>query len=234
MDGSLGVGLMNRLWSIEATFTNTGALADHRLPLRAEFGLPFAMALDAELSGGAAPPAEFLKDDKVSAYLKLLAFELRESHGAAVVVAGRRQPPEVHALVAKINQTIGAPGATLDYYEDPDPTRVSHLEAITQLGKEMTAGRVQTLIILGGNPVYDAPADLDFAGGLAKVATSLHLSEYDDETSKKCTWHVPKAHFLEAWGDVETWDGMLTVAQPLIAPLYGGISSAELHLAAVR
>ncbi len=228
VDGSLGLGAMNRLWSIEATFTNTGALADHRLPMRAEFGLPFAMALDAELSGGAAPSAEFLKEDKVSDYLKLLATELRENHGTSVIIAGRRQPPEVHALVAKLNQTIGAPGATLDYYEDPDPDRVSHLQAITQLGKEMSAGRVQTLIILGGNPVYDAPADLDFAGGLAKVATSLHLSEYDDETSKKCTWHVPKAHFLEAWGDVETWDGTLTVAQPLIAPLFGGVSSAEL------
>ena len=92
----------------------------------------------------------------------------------------------------------------------------------------MRDGHVQTLFILGGNPVYDAPVDLDFTGALAKVATSIHLSEYADETSSKTTWHVPKAHFLEAWGDARTWDGTVTIAQPLIAPLYGGLSSIEL------
>src|SRR4029077_16566173 len=88
--------------------------------------------------------------------------------------------------------------------------------------------QVSTLVIIGGNPVYDAPADLDFAGKLAGVQTSLHLSEYEDETSKKCTWHVPRAHFLEAWGDARTWDGTVSLAQPLIQPLFGGLSPAEL------
>src|SRR2546430_3561429 len=87
---------------------------------------------------------------------------------------------------------------------------------------------VKTLIILGGNPIYDAPADLNFAGKLADIETSIHLSEYDDETSKKCKWHVPRAHFLETWGDSRTWDGTITLAQPLIMPLYGGLSPAEL------
>src|SRR4029077_2587685 len=87
--------------------------------------------------------------------------------------------------------------------------------------------QVSTLVIIGGNPVYDAPADLDFAGKLAGVQTSLHLSEYEDETSQKTTWHVPRAHFLEAWGDARTWDGTISIAQPLIAPMYGGLSSAE-------
>jgi molybdopterin-containing oxidoreductase family iron-sulfur binding subunit len=227
-NGSLGIGKMNRLWSIESAFTNTGAMADHRLALRAELGLPLAIALDARLSGGSAPAAAFLQEPKVDKFLRFLVEELKANHGKAVVIAGRRQPPEVHALVARINQTIGAPGQTLDYVEDPDGDRPSHLRAITDLTHAMAAGQVGTLILLGGNPVYDAPADLDFATALGKVKTSVHLHEYRNETSLATSWHVPRAHFLEAWGDVRTWDGTYTVAQPLIAPLYGGLSAIEL------
>ena len=231
-DGTLGIGKMNRLYSIESTFSNTGAMADHRLPLRSELGLPFAMALDAALGGGLAPASEFLKETKVTNFILALAEELKGNNGKAVVLAGRRQPPAVHALVAKINQQIGAPGNTLDYLEDPEPDRPTHLAAITALAKALDADNpraVDTLLIIGGNPVYDAPADLDFAGKLAKGGlTSIHFSDYDDETSQKCTWHVPRAHFLEAWGDARTWDGTITLAQPLIQPLYGGLSTAEL------
>jgi MoCo/4Fe-4S cofactor protein with predicted Tat translocation signal len=228
LHGSLGIGKMNRMWSVESTFTNTGAMADHRLALRSELGLPFAMALDAALGGGSAPSAEFLQEKKVAEFVKHLSDELRQNKGRAVVIAGRRQPPEVHAIVARINQALGAVGSTLDYHVDPDPDRKTHLQSITDLAKAMAAGQVQSLVILGGNPVYDAPADLDFAGALAKVATSIHLSESLNETSKQTTWHVPRSHFLEAWGDTRTWDGTITIAQPLIAPLYGTISSIEL------
>jgi MoCo/4Fe-4S cofactor protein with predicted Tat translocation signal len=227
-DGSLGVGKMNRLWVAESVMSNTGAMADHRLGMRAELGLPFAMALDAALGGGGVPASEWLKEAKVAQFVSVLAEELGQNRGRAVVIAGRRQPPEVHALVAKINQAIGAVGQTLDYLEDPEPMRPTHLESIRQLAQDMAGGRVQTLIMLGGNPVYDAPADLDFAGALGKVQTSIHLSEYADETSQKCSWHLPRAHFLEAWGDARTWDGTISIAQPLIAPLYGAISPVEL------
>ncbi len=237
-DGSLGIGKMNRLYAIESTYTNTGAAADHRLPLRSELGLPFALALDAALGGGMAPSAEFLKEDtspgsgiKISDWIRLLAEDLSASKGRAVVLAGRRQPPAVHALVAKINQTLQAPANTLDYLDDPEPDRPRHVDAIAALAKAIDAGGVKSLFILGGNPVYDAPADLDFAGKLAKIhaaqGATVHLSDYEDETSKKCTWHVPRAHFLEAWGDARTWDGTITIAQPLIAPMYGGLSPAE-------
>jgi MoCo/4Fe-4S cofactor protein with predicted Tat translocation signal len=227
-NGSLGVGKMNRLWTIESVFTNTGAMADHRLALRAEQGLPFAMALDAALGGGAAPAAEFLKEAKVDKYLKVLVDELKQNKGKAVVIAGRRQPPEVHALVARINDAIGAVGNTLEYVEDPDGDRPTHLRSITDLARQMAAGQVGALLIIGGNPAYDAPADLAFADALKQVKTSIHLHEYRNETSLLTAWHVPRAHFLEAWGDVRTWDGTITVAQPLIAPLYGGISAIEL------
>ncbi|HEU0033050.1 MAG TPA: TAT-variant-translocated molybdopterin oxidoreductase [Kofleriaceae bacterium] len=228
-NGSLGMGKMNRLWAIESTFSNTGAMADHRLGLRSELGLPIAMALDAALGGGSTANARFLTEDvKVKRFLDVLVKELNQNKGRAVVIAGRRQPPAVHALVARINERLGAVGATLDYVEDVEPNRVSHLEAITTLGRELAANKVETLVILGGNPVYDAPADLEFGKHLANVRNSIHLSEYVNETSQKCSWHVPKAHFLEAWGDTRTPDGTITLAQPLIAPLYGGVSSIEL------
>jgi len=227
-NGSLGIGKMNRLWSIESVFTNTGAMADHRLALRAELGLPLAIALDARLSGGSPPAAAFLQESKVDKFVHFLVEELKANHGKAVVIAGRRQPPEVHALVARINQAIGAPGTTLDYVEDPDGDRPSHLRAIAELTRAMAAGQVGALIMLGGNPVYDAPADLDFAAALGKVKTSVHLHEYRNETGLLASWHVPRAHFLEAWGDVRTWDGTIALAQPLIAPLYGGLSAIEL------
>jgi Fe-S-cluster-containing dehydrogenase component len=228
LNGSLGGDKMNRLWSVESVFTGAGAVADHRLPLRSELILPLAMALDAQLNGGAAPSSEFLREAKVAKFLEVLVEELRENTGRAVVVAGARQPAEVHALVARINDKLGAVGSTLEYLEDADPGRPSHLQAITELSRKMESGAVKTLFILGGNPVYDAPWDVDFEVALAKVQTSIHLAEYVNETSAKTTWHIPRAHYLEAWGDARTWDGTLTVAQPLLSPLYGGISPAEL------
>ena len=226
--GTLGLGKMNRLWSIESVLSHTGGMADHRLALRTDHGLPFAMALDAALGGGSVIDAGFLKEARVKKFVDVLVEELNANKGRAVVIAGRRQPPEVHALVARINEKLGAVGETLDYVEDPDLDRPSHLASIKALSTDMANGRVEALIILGGNPVFDAPVDLDFAGALGKVRTSIHLSEYIDETSQKTTWHVPKAHFLEAWGDCRTWDGTITIAQPLIAPVYGSISSLQM------
>ena len=231
--GSLGVDLsgnavMNRLWAAESTFSHTGAMADHRLAIRSEHGLPFAMALGAALGIGGPPNSELRNEKKVQQFVSVLAEELKANRGRAVVIAGRRQPAEVHAIVAQINQALDAPGKTLDYLEVPEPEREGHAASIATLARDMAAGKVSTLIILGGNPVYDAPVDASFAGALAKVQTSIHLSEHHNETSQKATWHIPRAHFLEAWGDARTWDGTIATAQPLIAPLYGGISPVEL------
>jgi molybdopterin-containing oxidoreductase family iron-sulfur binding subunit len=237
VNGSLGFDAngnarINRLWSVESTFSHTGAMADHRLAVRSEHGLPFAMALAAALGGGAPPNSELRNEKRVQQFVTVLAEELQANRGRAVVIAGRRQPPEVHALVAQINQAIGAPGKTLEYLAYPEGSpeldRPSHVGSIQALARDMAGGKVGTLIILGGNPAYDAPADLDFAAALAKVQTSIHLSEHLNETSQLATWHLPRAHFLEAWGDTRTWDGSILIAQPLIAPLYGGLSSVEL------
>jgi len=227
--GSLGSGRMNRLWAVESIYSSTGAVADHRLPLRSEHVLPFVMALDAALSGGTPPASKFLDEGKVPSFLAVLADELRGSGGQAVVVAGRRQPPAVHALVAKINVALSAVGRTIDYLEVPDLERdKTHLEAITALVRDIEQNQVETLFILGGNPVYDAPADLGFGAALGKVKNSVHLAEYANETSYATTWHVPRAHYLESWTDARTWDGTVTIGQPLIAPMYGGVTVAEL------
>jgi Fe-S-cluster-containing dehydrogenase component len=220
---------MSRLYSIESIYSNTGAVADHRLPLRSEHVLPFLMAIDAQLSGGASPSAKFLAEGKVPQFLSVLVEELQGSGSKAVLVAGRRQPPAVHALVAKVNQALGAVGTTIDYYDDPAPERTkSHLDGLTNLVREMESGAVETLFVLGGNPVYDAPADLKFAAALGKVAASVHLAEFANETSLATTWHVPRTHYLETWSDARAYDGTVTLGQPLIAPMYGGMAVIEL------
>ena len=231
VNGTLGIGKMNRLWAIESTHSHTGAMADHRLAVRSEHGLAIASAIDAGVSGGAKSSAGVLGEARVQKYIDVLVAELNENKKnglGSVVIAGRRQSPEVHALVARINASLGAIGNTIDYHVEPEPDRPRHVDAIKSLATDMAGGRVKTLIILGGNPVYDAPADLDFAAALGKVETSVHLCEYVNETSQKASWHVPRAHFLETWGDTRTWDGTITIAQPLIAPMYGGLSSIEL------
>jgi molybdopterin-containing oxidoreductase family iron-sulfur binding subunit len=160
-------------------------------------------------------------------FITELAADLMAHRGAGVILVGPGQAPEVHALAAVLNEGLGALGATLSYTEDPEPERVPHMQAIADLASRMSSGAVETLLILGGNPVYDAPADLGFGDLLAKVPNSIHLSLYNDETSKRCSWHLPRAHSLEAWGDGRAWDGTVTLQQPLIEPLYGGRSALE-------
>ncbi len=227
MDGSLGIGQMNRLWSVESQFSNAGAMADHRLSLRSDYQLHFVKALDEAIAGNA-PGKNFLSLARIAPYVTVLAAELKANHGKAVVLAGRRASPEVHAVVAHLNAQIGAFGNTLDYFEEPEPERASHVASIQQLVADIKGQKVQSLIIIGGNPVYDAPADLDFGTVLASLSSSVHLSEYYNETSDKAHWFVPRAHYLETWGDARSFDGTITLSQPLIAPLWGGVSTVEM------
>jgi Fe-S-cluster-containing dehydrogenase component len=223
---TLGRGRMNRLYAIESAYTTTGVQADHRLSVRSEHVLPVAQLLEALTLGGPKPTAEVANEARVTKLVNALAAEITRNQGRVVVLAGRKQPAAVHALAARLNQAYG-PGI-VEYLEDPQPTRPTHTESIATLARDLRQKQVDTLFIIGGNPVYDAPADLEFAKLLAEVKTSVHLSEYANETSAATSWHVPKAHYLEAWGDARTWDGTYTVQQPLIAPMYGGISTIEL------
>ena len=143
-------------------------------------------------------------------------------------MAGPRQPAVVHALAHQINQTLGAAGTTVTFTKAATADRVeSGVDALKTLIGEMTGGQVSTLIILGGNPAYTAPADLQFGAELAKVANSIHLGVEDDETAAAAKWHLPEAHYLEAWGDARTTDGVAAIQQPMIEPLFGGKSAIE-------
>jgi MoCo/4Fe-4S cofactor protein with predicted Tat translocation signal len=232
-------GTMSRVYVAESAFTSTGGLADHRLALRSELVKALAAALDAGVSKAVGAPgqagipqsrpaAAFLDDPKVKGFLAAVEKDLIEARGQCVVLAGEQQPPEVHALAHRLNVILGNVGNTVNYVADANGPRATHAEAIAKVTADMNGGKVTTLLILGGNPVYDAPTDLSFGDALGKVQTSLHLSLFEDETSRKCTWHVPRAHYLEAWGDARGWDGTIGIAQPLIAPLYDGLSPIEL------
>ena len=204
---------MNRLYVVENAYSITGAVADHRLRMRASD----VYALAAEL----AKPLKVL--DGQSKAVKALWKDLESHKGKSLVVAGPRQPAIVHALVASINQQLGNVGETITY------SKASKAGVkITELAQELSAGKVQTLVILGGNPVYDAPADTDFANAIKKAANSIHLSYEVNETSAVATWHLPEAHFLETWGDLQHVTGTTSIQQPMIEPLFGGKSAAEI------
>jgi MoCo/4Fe-4S cofactor protein with predicted Tat translocation signal len=221
---------MSRLYVAEPALTVTGMTADHRLRLPAGAVEDFLLALAAELGannvalGPLAPKAKAAADlDRK--WVSGAAKDLARQRGASVVVVGQRQPAHVHALGYAINQALGAFGRTLQFLPAA-PARP--LDDVKALAGEMGAGAVDTLLVLGGNPAYDAPADLDFARALARVPFRLHLGAHLDETGAACTHTVPRAHDFEAWGDQAAADGSLVVQQPLIAPLFDGKSDLEL------
>ena len=217
---------MNRLYAIECTPTPTGATADHRWPVRPSAIDAVAMAIAARLGvEGAAAGA--LPQGIEPGWIDALADDLRAHAGASIVVAGDHQPASVHALVHAINQQLGNNGSTVELIDPADPVAAIATGSIGELVDDMRSGAVAVLAILGGNPVFDAPADLDFVGAMQSVETRLHLGMYEDETSEHCHWHLPETHFLEAWGDLSAWDGTTAVVQPLIEPLYNGHSMIE-------
>ena len=218
-------GAMNRLYVAESSVTLTGAAADHRLALTAAGVEAFARALAIKL-GIAAAPADHVEVD--AHWVDAVAADLQAHRGKAVVLAGDHLPPAVHALAAALNDAVGAVGQTVFYTEPVEPRAGGRLAALKELATEMAAGSVQALIILGGNPVYTAPADLGFAAALAKVPFRVHLGLYEDETGRACHWHIPEAHFLEAWSDARAADGTAGIVQPLVEPLYGGRSAHDL------
>ncbi len=188
---------------------------------------PIARAIAAKL-GVAGVSGEEKLSDAEKRFAEGAAAELKKAGSAGVLAAGANAIPLVHALVHAVNQQIGATGSTVTLLEDPAGDRPTHMQAIAELCGQMNAGKVNTLLILGGNPAYDAPADVDFAKALAKVGTSIRLGLYEDETSKLVNWHLPRAHYLESWGDARAWDGTPSVVQPLIEPLFGGKSPIEI------
>jgi MoCo/4Fe-4S cofactor protein with predicted Tat translocation signal len=222
-------GPMSRLWAVEAALSVTGANADHRLRLRARHLPAFVAALADELrrTGLDLPAAKAAPVPGLDpAWLRALASDLLAHQGASLVVAGPRQPPEVHAAVLALNSALGNVGATLECHEPVDVLS-SDPAAFGDLVAAMGRGEVKTLVVLEGNPAYAAPVDLGFAKAAASVEEVVHVGGHVDETAALASWHVPAAHFLEAWGDARASGGTASVIQPLILPLLGGKSAVE-------
>ena len=221
-------GEMNRLYAVEAVFSLTGAMADHRLRLASRDIAPFLAALAARIGASAAGAAGAGAPSGVDPrWIDALAKDLLANRGKGLIVAGDRQPAAVHAAVCALNTSLGNTGKTVSYYETRDASLPS-VSSLASLVGLMNGGTVQTLVVLGGNPVFDAPADLDFAAAMAKVPHSIVLGHSVDETSSKAEWHVPRAHYLESWGDARAVGGTLSVIQPLILPLFGGRTAVEM------
>jgi molybdopterin-containing oxidoreductase family iron-sulfur binding subunit len=231
---------MNRLYVLETDFTITGAKADHRLALRPTEIEGFARALAAKLDvhDTQAPPLE----GEAARWAEVVAADLkRTGKGRTLVIAGDNQPPAVHALVHAINNRLGNFGSTVLFTEPLLPGRFNSMESLEKLAFAIEKGEIDTLLILGGNPAYTAPANLGFDKLLLKQLEqprdrwlAIHLGLYFDETSRLCHWHIPEAHFLESWSDASAYDGTASIVQPLIAPLYAGRSAHEVVAALTR
>src|ERR1700691_2237731 len=219
-------GNMSRLYVIESTPSSTGMKADHRLPVRAVDVEKSARALASAAGVGGGADASGEQQNLISAIAK----DLQAHKGSSIVIAGDHQPPAVHALAHSINQALGNVGKTVFYTELVDANPVNRNESLKSLVDDMRAGKVDLLLILSGNPVYDAPAELDFASVLQSGAVELKvfLGSHRNETAELCQWHVPEAHYLESWSDARAYDGTVSIIQPLIEPLYGGKSAHEI------
>ncbi len=207
----------NRLYVVEPVPTITGAKADHRLPMKARDIQGFAAALAAAVGAGGAGGS--MAGDAAK-WIPAVAADLQAHRGRSVVVAGDRQPAAVHALARQMNEALGNVGATVSYVAPIVATPEDGAASLSDLVADMNARKVDALLILGGNPVFTAPADLNFTKALDNVATRFHLGLYNDETAELCHWHVPEAHYLESWGDARSFDGTVSLIQPLIAPIY--------------
>ncbi len=224
-----GKRAMNRLYVAESTPSITGAMADHRLPLAPASISRLAGSLAARLGVTGVPDGAWREvSEEERTWLDAVTGDLLNHRGHSIVLAGIGQSPAVHAMVHAINRQLGNVGATVTYTEPIEVRPVNQAESLLKLVNDIQAGNVDTLLIAGGNPVYNAPADLDFARILSRVNLKVRLGLYEDETSALCDWHVPEAHYLEAWGDARAYDGTASIVQPLILPLYGGKSLVEL------
>ena len=193
---------VNRLYVVEPVPTVTGANADHRLSLKARDVHAFAAAVAAGV--GAAGAAAGTLSAAAQKWASEVAADLQAHKGRSAVVAGPHQPAAVHAVARAINDALGNTGTSVIYTAPICASPADGTASLKELVGEMNAGKVDALFILGGNPVFTAPADLKFVEALGKVENRIHLGLYVDETAEQCHWHIPEAHYLESWGDVRS------------------------------
>ena len=215
---------ISRLYSVESTFSVTGSNSDHRLRLKPSDIQAFAYALAAQV-GAVAGYSNHMSSNE---FLTDLAADLVAHAGNSLVVAGDGMPAQVHAAVAAINSALSNTGTTVSYKEATHTGDGDQTQALTQLIADLNSGGIDTLVLLGTNPVFNAPSDLDMSNAIKKAATVIQVSDYIDETTRNgVTWHVPRTHFLEAWSDGASPSGQASIVQPLIQPLFGAKSEIE-------
>ncbi|HME92131.1 MAG TPA: hypothetical protein VKE49_11960, partial [Myxococcaceae bacterium] len=228
---------INRLYVAESMLTVTGAMADHRLRLRPSEIQALALELLSELAGrhqlsalAATASAVGQPSDAGprAAWIKAVAADLARHPGRSLLVVGPRQPPLVHAIGHAINFALGNFDQTVRFTRPVPSDTESSSAALASLAAEIRDGRVDTLVITSRNPVYTAPADLELPSLLSSIPNVIYHGWYEDETWARSAWTIPAAHPLETWGDVRAHDGTISIAQPLIAPLFNGIPELEL------
>ena len=215
---------INRLYSIETTMTLTGAKADHRIAVKPSQLVEIAKAIATALGvGGAA--STYTENAQ---WIAAMAKDLLANRGKSIVVAGDNQPPVVHALAHLMNGALGNAGQTVVYADPFTPSEKTQIEQLRELVADIDGGRVKMLVVLGGNPVYNTPADLKLnAERMNRIPLRVHLGTHMDETAELCHWHASEKHFLESWSDTRAYDGTVSIVQPLIQPLYDGKSAHE-------
>jgi molybdopterin-containing oxidoreductase family iron-sulfur binding subunit len=217
----------HRLYAVEPAPSTTGGMADHRYAVQSGQIQEFARQLAAQLGAGGGTSSAANQTAEAFKHIAAIASDLKAHSGSSIVIAGEFQPPAVHALAHAMNAALGNIGKTVTYIEPVEAKPVDHIQDLRELVADLNAGKVETLLIVGANPVYTAPADLDFKSALSKAKWRAHLALYNDETSELCQWHVPMAHYLESWSDTRAYDGTVSIIQPLIAPLYNGKTAHE-------
>ncbi|HEV3139047.1 MAG TPA: TAT-variant-translocated molybdopterin oxidoreductase, partial [Vicinamibacterales bacterium] len=216
---------MNRLYALETMPTSTGSRADHRLPATPGEIDAIAGAIGAAVGARGADAARGFS--RAQKWIAAVAKDLQAHRGRSLVIAGDSQPPAVHALAHAMNDALGNVGKTVVYTQPVEAEPTNQIDSLRTLTADMAAGTVDVLVVVGGNPVYTAPADIAFGDAMNKVQMRVHLSLHADETSALCHWQIPEAHFLETWSDARAYDGTASIVQPLIAPLYGGKSAHD-------
>jgi molybdopterin-containing oxidoreductase family iron-sulfur binding subunit len=217
---------MSRVYAVEPAYTQTGAVADHRLSLPASAMGDCLLALTVELSAlGLALPAELVTRAKQAAnpnprWLKAVASDLMANKGKSLLVVGYNQRAWIHAVAFAINSALGNVGRSVIVRSSLLPAA----KTLAELTSDMNRGAIDTLILLDVNPVFTSSAEINFAEAIKKVGTSIHLGYHVDETAQASTWHFPRSHFLESWGDLVGSDGIAAIVQPLIEPLYPSLS----------
>lgn len=224
---------MNRLYAIESSPSLTGANADHRLTFAASeiAGMAYAIAEELGVTSSFGLSAEGQPSPEIAKHrdwIAALVRDLKAHRGSSLILAGESQPAEVHMLAHAMNAALQNQGTTVHYTNPVEVNPIVQTDSLQELVDDMASGSVEMLFMLGGNPVFNAPADSEFVQNLTQVSFRVHLGPHEDETSQACHWHIPQSHFLEAWGDARAYDGTATIRQPLIQPLYGTKSVHEL------